>query len=109
MKQETLEEFANKYSKYNLTKEALEFAKTISYAFKESKQDELVVEAVLTGIQWLQKRSYSEEEVKESLSCITLVDPSHLIMTSDGCGEFPDSYKLTEKGINHIIEQFKKK
>jgi hypothetical protein len=29
-------------------------------------------------------------------------------MTSDGYGEFPDSYKLTEKGINYIIEQLTK-
>jgi len=40
---------------------------------------------------------------------LSLVNPAHLTMTSDGYGEFPDSYKLTEKGINYIIEQFKKK
>jgi hypothetical protein len=29
-------------------------------------------------------------------------------MTSNGHGEFPDSYKLTEKGIQYIIEQLNK-
>jgi hypothetical protein len=27
---------------------------------------------------------------------------------SDGHGEFPDGYKLTEKGIQYIIEQLNK-
>ena len=42
------------------------------------------------------------------LSDLTLVNPSHLKMTSDGYGEFPDGYKLTEKGIQYIIEQLNK-
>ena len=29
-------------------------------------------------------------------------------MTSNGHGEFPDGYKLTEKGIQYIIEQLNK-
>ena len=42
------------------------------------------------------------------LKDLSLVNPAHLIMTSDGYGEFPDGYKLTEKGIQYIIEQLNK-
>ena len=42
------------------------------------------------------------------LKGLSLVNPAHLIMTSDGYGEFPDGYKLTEKGIQYIIEQLNK-
>ena len=42
------------------------------------------------------------------LKDLTLINPAHLIMTSDGYGEFPDGYKLTEKGIQYIIEQLNK-
>jgi hypothetical protein len=55
-----------------------------------------------------------KEKVKEVihqhkvLKGLSLVNPAHLIMTSDGYGEFPDGYKLTEKGIQYIIEQLNK-
>jgi hypothetical protein len=39
------------------------------------------------------------------LKGLSLVNPAHLEMTSNGHGEFPDGYKLTEKGIQYIIEQ----
>ena len=42
------------------------------------------------------------------LKSLSLVNPSHLQMTSNGHGEFPDGYKLTEKGIQYIIEQLNK-
>ena len=42
------------------------------------------------------------------LKDLTLVNPAHLQMTSNGHGEFPDGYKLTEKGIQYIIEQLNK-
>ena len=42
------------------------------------------------------------------LKDLTLINPSHLEMTSNGHGEFPDGYKLTEKGIQYIIEQLNK-
>ena len=42
------------------------------------------------------------------LQGLSLVNPAHLEMTSNGHGEFPDSYKLTEKGIQYIIEQLNK-
>lgn len=42
------------------------------------------------------------------LKDLSLVNPAHLQMTSNGHGEFPDGYKLTEKGIQYIIEQLNK-
>jgi hypothetical protein len=42
------------------------------------------------------------------LQGLTLINPAHLEMTSNGHGEFPDGYKLTEKGIQYIIEQLNK-
>ena len=42
------------------------------------------------------------------LQGLSLVNPAHLQMTSNGHGEFPDGYKLTEKGIQYIIEQLNK-
>jgi hypothetical protein len=51
------------------------------------------------------KRVIQQHKVLKDL---TLINPAHLIMTSDGYGEFPDGYKLTEKGIQYIIEQLNK-
>ena len=42
------------------------------------------------------------------LKDLTIVNPAHLIITSDGYGEYPDGYKLTDKGIQYIIEQLNK-
>jgi predicted nuclease of restriction endonuclease-like (RecB) superfamily len=51
------------------------------------------------------KRVIHQHKVLKSLS---LVNPAHLEMTSNGHGEFPDGYKLTHKGILYIIEQLNK-
>lgn len=51
------------------------------------------------------KRVIHQHKVLKGLS---LVNPLHLQMTSNGHGEFPDGYKLTEKGIQYIIEQLNK-
>jgi hypothetical protein len=51
------------------------------------------------------KRVIHQHKVLQGLS---LVNPAHLEMTSNGHGEFPDGYKLTEKGIQYIIEQLNK-
>jgi len=51
------------------------------------------------------KRVIHQHKVLKNLS---LVNPLHLQMTSNGHGEFPDGYKLTEKGIQYIIEQLNK-
>ena len=42
------------------------------------------------------------------LKGLYLINPAHLEMTSDGYGEFPDGYKLTDKGIQYIIKQLNK-
>lgn len=39
-----------------------------------------------------------------TLKNLELVNPFHIKMVSNGHGEFPDSYKLTEKGISLIKE-----
>ena len=51
------------------------------------------------------KRIIRQHKVLKGLS---LINPLHLQMTSNGHGEFPDGYKLTEKGIQYIIEQLNK-
>ena len=51
------------------------------------------------------KRVIHQHKVLKGLS---LVNPLHLQMTSNGHGEFPDGYKLTDKGIQYIIEQLNK-
>jgi hypothetical protein len=51
------------------------------------------------------KRVIHQHKVLKGLS---LVNPLHLQMTDNGHGEFPDGYKLTEKGIQYIIEQLNK-
>ena len=48
------------------------------------------------------------KDAAERLKGLSLVNPAHLEMTSNGHGEFPDGYKLTEKGIQYIIEQLNK-
>jgi len=48
------------------------------------------------------------KDAAERLKGLSLVNPAHLQMTSNGHGEFPDGYKLTEKGIQYIIEQLNK-
>jgi hypothetical protein len=51
------------------------------------------------------KRVIHQHKVLKGLS---LVNPLHLRMTDNGHGEFPDGYKLTEKGVQYIIEQLNK-
>jgi hypothetical protein len=51
------------------------------------------------------KRVILQHKVLQGLS---LINPLHLRMTDNGHGEFPDGYKLTEKGIQYIIEQLNK-
>jgi hypothetical protein len=51
------------------------------------------------------KKIIDQHKVLKGLS---LINPLHLQMTSNGHGEFPDGYKLTEKGIQYIIEKLNK-
>ena len=48
-----------------------------------------------------------EKTFEEILSKMTLVNPKHLRMTSNGHGEFPDGYMLTEDGIKYILKKLK--
>ncbi len=65
--------------------------------------------AFLTGAKWQAERMYSEEEVRKSLLDIVLVNPAHISLLKSGYGQFPDTFELTEKGVDYILEQFKKK
>ena len=68
---------------------------------KEIKFEDVFNDEKREGI----KKVIQQYKVLQGLS---LVNPAHLQMTSNGHGEFPDGYKLTEKGIQYIIEQLNK-
>jgi hypothetical protein len=68
---------------------------------QEIKVEEVFNEEKKKGV----KQVIHQHKVLQGLS---LVNPLHLQMTSNGHGEFPDGYKLTEKGIQYIIEQLNK-
>jgi hypothetical protein len=72
----------------------------------EENRKEIKVEDIFNDEkrEW-DKRVIHQHKVLKDLSLIT---PAHLQMTSNGHGEFPDGYKLTEKGIQYIIEQLNK-
>ena len=57
-----------------------------------------------------EKRQAVAKIIKQhkTLKSLSLVNPLHLEMTSDGHGEFPNAYKLTERGVQYIIEQLNK-
>lgn len=64
------------------------------------------------GAKWQQeqdKNMYSEQDIRKILNDIILVNPPHISMLKSGYGEYPDTYEITEKGIDYIIERFKKK
>ena len=68
---------------------------------KEIKPEDVFNDEKREGV----KRVIHQHKVLQGLS---LINPLHLEMTSNGHGEFPDGYKLTEKGIQYIIEQLNK-
>lgn len=80
------------------------FKKTLNKKYDESR--EIKLEDVFND----EKREKVKQVIHQHkvLKDLTLVNPAHLIMTSDGYGEFPDGYKLTDKGIQYIIEQLNK-
>lgn len=47
-------------------------------------------------------QKYTVEEFVEVLKQVQLVDPYHMRMVSNGHGEFPDGYKLTEMGAKRL-------
>lgn len=80
------------------------FKKTLNKKYNESREikpEDIFNDEKREGV----KRVIHQHKVLKSLS---LVNPAHLQMTSNGHGEFPDGYKLTEKGIQYIIEQLNK-
>lgn len=42
--------------------------------------------------------------MKELLEKLELINPLHIKLVSNGHGEFPNGYKLTEEGINLILK-----
>ena len=46
--------------------------------------------------------------MEEKLKNLELINPSDIKLISNGHGEFPDGYKLTEKGINKILKILEK-
>jgi hypothetical protein len=80
------------------------FKKTLNKKYNESREikpEDIFNDEKREGV----KRVIHQHKVLKSLS---LVNPAHLRMTDNGHGEFPDGYKLTEKGIQYIIEQLNK-
>jgi hypothetical protein len=80
------------------------FKKTLNKKYDESR--EIKFEDVFND----EKREWAKRVIHQHkvLKSLSLVNPAHLQMTSNGHGEFPDGYKLTEKGIQYIIEQLNK-
>ena len=52
----------------------------------------------------MEDKKYTLEKVINELKEIQLVNPYHMEMESNGHGEFPDSYKLTEEGAQRLKE-----
>jgi hypothetical protein len=97
MKQETIEEAAERIS-------------------DKCKLDTHEVSPFINGFiecaKWQQeqdKNKYSEEEIRKALLDIVLVNPAHISLLKSGYGQFPDTFELTEKGVDYVLEQFKKK
>jgi hypothetical protein len=103
VKQETLEEAAKRYARKQCDDMYDNKGLTGASWGWETSLD------FIAGAKWQAQKMYSGEEVRKILLDITLINPTHLTLLESGYGQFPDSYKLTEKGINYIIEQFKKK
>jgi hypothetical protein len=128
-KQETLEEVAEKYSEEFFNRDEISMRNSkVSYiagAKWQAKQDKQEVQDLKSRLDFVHESSakaieliealqlqtegmYNEDTIRQVLSKLTLVNPVDLRMTSNGHGEFPDGYKLTEKGIDCIVEQLKK-
>lgn len=80
------------------------FKNTLNKKYNESQ--EIKIEDIFND----KKKEKVKEVINQYkvLKELSLVNPLHLQMTSNGHGEFPDGYKLTEKGIQYIIEQLNK-
>ena len=76
-------------------------SKLVNDLAKEIKVEDVFNDEKREGV----KKVINQHKVLKSLS---LINPLHLQMTSNGHGEFPDGYKLTEKVIQYIIEKLNK-
>jgi hypothetical protein len=86
--------------------------------YKQIDQNNLVTKGSTALVKEIKLEDIFNDEKREGakrvihqhkvLKGLYLINPAHLIMTSDGYGEFPDGFKLTEKGIQYIIEQLNK-
>ncbi len=80
------------------------FKNTLNKKYNESH--EIKIEDIFND----KKRGKIKQVIHQHkvLKDLILVNPAHLQMTSNGHGEFPDGYKLTDKGVQYIIEQLNK-
>ena len=97
--------------------EPVEVVKDLEYWRLNAEEDYLHTPiSVLRYIGELEKVSNEKKEGVEKminqhrvLKHLTLVNPAHLQMTSNGHGEFPDGYQLTDKGVQYIIDKLSNK
>lgn len=53
------------------------------------------------------EKTYTLTQFMEALKKTRLINPYHIAMVSDGRGEFPDGYELTEIGAERLTEELK--
>jgi hypothetical protein len=52
---------------------------------------------------------YTIEEIIDELQKLTIYDPGHIELKSNGYGEFPNGYQLTKNGANKLKEVLNKR
>lgn len=57
----------------------------------------------------MEDQKYTLEEFIDILKTIELINPYHINLKESGCGEFPDSYILTNLGDGRLKIQLKSK
>lgn len=83
---------------------------TREYEYDQKELTDSVKDIDELGVRFLGnilEKQFTEGDIRNVLKTIKILDPVHLEMMSSGHGQFPDSFKLTEKGINEIINQLK--
>jgi hypothetical protein len=105
----------NKMKKKETLEEAALLANPIHLIWDEEERydcNQELRETFIDGAKWQQeqdKKMYSEEEIRKALLDIVLVNPAHISLLKSGYGQFPDTFELTEKGVDYVLEQFKNK
>ena len=46
----------------------------------------------------------NQEKLIAALEQLHIVNPLHITLTSNGHGEYPDGYKLTDNGVKALIK-----